>query len=156
MTAPITYRAMQVGDIPAVSALVWNTFEAFIAPDYGDEGIQTFSRFVQPDALRERIYKGALFLLAEVETTLAGMIEMNGSSHITLLFVDAAFQGRGISRELLRHALDICKQRLPDLDLVTVHSSPYAVEIYRRLGFVALSPQQKRSGILYTPMALFV
>ncbi len=155
MTTPITYRAMQVGDIPVVSALVWHTFEAFIAPDYGHEGIQTFSRFVQPDALRERYDKGALFL-AEVETTIAGMIEMNGHSHITLLFVDAAFQGRGISRELLRRALDICKQHRPNLDLVTVHSSPYAVEIYHRLGFVPLGPQQESSGILYVPMALSV
>lgn len=155
MTAPITYRAMQVEDIPAVSALVWNTFEAFVAPDYGDEGIQTFSQFVQPNALRERFHKGTLFLLAEVESTLAGMIEMNGYSHITLLFVDANFQRCGIGRELLRCALDICKQHKPDVDLITVHSSPFAVEIYRKLGFVPLGPQQKCNGILYVPMMDF-
>ena len=35
---------------------------------------------------------------------------------------------------------------------VTVNSSPYGVEFYHKLGFRDLRPQEKRDGIIYTPM----
>ena len=35
---------------------------------------------------------------------------------------------------------------------VTVNASPYGVEFYHRLGFRDLRPQEKRDGIIYTPM----
>ena len=35
---------------------------------------------------------------------------------------------------------------------MTANSSPYAVEIYQKLGFHALSEEQKRDGIRFTPM----
>ena len=35
---------------------------------------------------------------------------------------------------------------------MTVHSSPYAVEVYRRFGFVPLGGEREENGIRYTPM----
>ena len=34
----------------------------------------------------------------------------------------------------------------------TVHSSPYAVEVYRHLGFVPTDSEQVTHGLRYTPM----
>ena len=34
----------------------------------------------------------------------------------------------------------------------TVNSSPYAVEVYRHLGFVPTDTEQLTNGIRYTPM----
>ena len=34
----------------------------------------------------------------------------------------------------------------------TVHSSPYAVEVYRHLGFAATGPEQTVNGLRFTPM----
>ncbi len=39
-----------------------------------------------------------------------------------------------------------------DGDVFTVNSSPYAVEIYRRLGFAPTDHEQITNGIRYTPM----
>ena len=39
-----------------------------------------------------------------------------------------------------------------DRQTFTVHSSPYAVEVYRHLGFVATDAEQTVSGLRFTPM----
>ena len=51
--------------------------------------------------------------------------------HICCFFVAAAHQRRGIGRKLWEHLLANSKN-----DLFTVHSSPYAVPVYHKLGFV--------------------
>ena len=76
-----------------------------------------------------------------------GVLAAEGS-HIALFFVDPAVQRQGIGRQLF----------LADLgeggwDRVTVHSSPYAVEVYRHLGFSPTAEEQlSPDGIRYTPM----
>lgn len=35
---------------------------------------------------------------------------------------------------------------------MTVHSSPFAVEIYRHLGFVATGEERTVNGLRFTPM----
>lgn len=154
LTEGITYRAMQLEDAPAVSELVLRTFHLFVAPDYRAEGIQAFTGFVQPVPLQNRLRLGAHGFVAVVDDRIVGMIELRNLSHITLLFVDSAYQRRGISRELVRLALEFCREYNPQLREVTVNSSPYAVEIYRRLGFVPTNIQQDTNGILYVPMKL--
>jgi ribosomal protein S18 acetylase RimI-like enzyme len=154
LTEGITYRAMQLDDAPAVSDLALRTFRTYIAPSYRMEGIQTFTTYIQPQTIRGRLKLGALGLVSVVDDSIVGMIEMLGYSHVTLLFVDGAYQRRGISRELLRLMLDICRQRDPQLKEVTLNSSPYALEIYKHLGFVPTDMQQESNGILYTPMKL--
>jgi GNAT superfamily N-acetyltransferase len=43
------------------------------------------------------------------------MIEVRNSEHVALLFVDKAFQQRGIAKELLHRALNICRNNDPAL-----------------------------------------
>jgi predicted GNAT family N-acyltransferase len=43
------------------------------------------------------------------------------------------------------------RKRAPDRTL-TVNSSPYAVPVYAKLGFVPTDREQVQSGIRYTPM----
>lgn len=37
---------------------------------------------------------------------------------------------------------------------LTVHAAPYAVEAYKRLGFVATDSERTEDGVRYTPMLL--
>ena len=39
---------------------------------------------------------------------------------------------------------------------MTVKSSPYAVDVYRRFGFEATAPEQVNKGIRFVPMKLSV
>lgn len=150
----VIYRLMRPGEEAAVCAMVERCFNAFIAPGYAAEGAQEFLSYARPERLAERVSRQHLVLVAEADGLIAGMIEMRGEDHVSLLFVDAAYQRRGISRELLRQALALCRARRPDLRVVTVNSSPYAVPVYERLGFRPLAQEQQKNGIRYTPMAL--
>ena len=75
-------------------------------------------------------------------------------AHISMLFVDRAFQGHGIARALINRALAICRREKPELASVTVNSSPYAVPIYERVGFHVTAPEQVVHGIRFTAMVL--
>lgn len=154
MNGAIIYRRMQAGEETIVCAMIERCFQTFVAPGYAPEGVQEFLAYASPEPMAERVRGGSFVLVAESGGVVAGMIEMRDHDHVSLLFVDAAFMRRGISRELLRRALDICRAARPDLQVVTVNSSPYAVPVYERLGFYVLSPEQETNGIGYTPMAL--
>ena len=67
----------------------------------------------------------------------------NEGKHIALFFVDARYQRQGIGRQLFESA----KQAG-----MTVNASPYAVEIYHKLGFVETDKEQVVNGLRFTPM----
>ena len=68
-------------------------------------------------------------------------------THIALFFVAADRLRQGIGRRC-----GITCAVSPRLQLFTVNASPYAVPVYRRFGFCALTGEQCRDGIRYTPM----
>lgn len=71
-------------------------------------------------------------LLAVVDGDIAGFIELAGS-HVSNLFVDPAFQGRGIGSALMAEA----ERRIEgDLTLSVFTVNPDARRLYERLGFV--------------------
>jgi GNAT superfamily N-acetyltransferase len=130
-------------DLALALALVERVFMQFEAPDYTAEGIATFRTFIHdPEAVAALTFYGAT-----VEEKLAGVLATRGNSHIALFFVEPCFQRQGIGRALFLAAKAACST-----DLMTVNSSPYAVEIYRRLGFVPISSEQMKDGIRFTPM----
>ena len=148
------YRLMLPADLLGVSELVWRTFDAFVAPDYTLEGVEAFWQYVQPEALRQRLQSRHFGLICRVNEQLVGVIEVRDYQQITLLFVAKEWQRRGIARELLRRAVQTCRARRPMQTEVKVHSSPYAVPIFKRLGFRPLGPRQSEKGMVYVPMAL--
>ena len=76
-----------------------------------------------------------------------GVLAAEGD-HIALFFVDPAVHRQGIGRRLFQAYLSA-----GGWDCVTVHSSPYAVEVYRHLGFSPTAEEQlSPDGIRYTPM----
>ena len=132
-------------DLSAALALVWRVFLAFEAPDYCEEGIETFRSFLQSGEELEKLR----FYGAYEENTLIGVLATRGEdgAHIALFFVDAAWQGRGVGKALFLLARERCRS-----ERMTVHSSPYAKNIYEHLGFTAVSSEQLSNGIRYHPM----
>ncbi|MDY5985749.1 MAG: GNAT family N-acetyltransferase, partial [Lachnoclostridium sp.] len=79
--------------------------------------------------------------------TLVGVLSMRDPRHISSFFVDAAYHRRGIGRRLFDSM-----RRDYACQVFTVNSSPYAVEVYRHLGFVPTASEQTVDGMLFTPM----
>lgn len=124
-------------------ALVERVFMQFEAPDYLPEGTITFRAFLHdPEAVALLVFYGAY-----VEDQLVGVLATRGNSHIALFFVEPCFQRQGVGRALFQAAREACL-----LDEMTVNASPYAIEIYKKLGFHALSEEQLKDGIRFTPM----
>jgi 8-oxo-dGTP diphosphatase len=147
-------RFMEPGEEGAVCDLVARTFGEFVAPDYSTEGVQEFLEYVQPDALLQRSLGTHFTLLAVMQDQIVGMIEVRDDDHISLFFVDRGHLRRGIGRELLHKAAQICRRRRPTAAEMSVNSSLYAVPVYERLGFRQTGPDQVKNGIHFVPMAL--
>ena len=67
--------------------------------------------------------------------------------HINLLFVSGEHHRKGIARKLLNTMIDYYKP-----STITVNSSPYALEAYKRLGFREICEEKIENGIRFTPM----
>ena len=114
--------------------LIWTTFLQFEAPDYSEEGVQSF--------------KTLEFWGAYDHKELKGVIATNENrKHICCFFVKAQYHNQGIGRKLWEYL-----QKNSHSKIITVNSSPYAVPIYRKLGFVDISAEQLSDGMRYTPM----
>ena len=144
-------RELCDADIKEAIDLVWTVFSEFEAPEYEQDGIDEFKRFISLSAINGMRASGELRIWGLYdEKTLAGVIASRGPTHISLLFVRKEYHRRGIARALLAVAEDCC--RLAGRSEITVNSSTYAVEVYHRLGFVDTDKEKVINGIRFTPM----
>ena len=117
-----------------------------VAPD---KGVAEFRRYIGHGAISEKMDNGELSLWGSFEGgRMTGVAAVRTMDHISLLFVRKEFHRRGIARRLFETA----KQACAGAKEITVNSSPYAVEIYKRLGFVPVSEEKTLGGIRFTPM----
>ena len=154
MDGAITYRNARPGEEIQVCELVARVFNEFVAPGFAPHGIREFFRYVHPEAMQLRWQKGHFALVAVAGDQIVGAIEMMPPDHVSLLFVDASHQRRGISRELLCRSIDVCRTQEPGITDISVNSSPNAVLMYERLGFVQQQSEQEINGIRFVPMQL--
>ena len=147
MSKQYTYSELTTDRLYETLELVRDVFMEFEAPDYSEEGIEEFLRFLEPDEIAEKLDDDNLRIwICEYGEEIVGMIS-GMESHINLLFVSGKHHRKGIARTLLKMMTDNYKP-----GEMTVNSSPYALEAYRRLGFIETDTEQEISGIRYTPM----
>jgi GNAT superfamily N-acetyltransferase len=155
----IHIRAMQPEEVQTVSVFIQRVFHEFVAPDLLPGGVEHFLSHITPGALVARLAEGELILLAELTgdsggaQVLTGVTAIRKGPHISLLFVAPEHQGRGIARRLLDAGIAQCRQTGPQNPRITVNSSIYAFEIYKRLGFEQTKEEQQLNGIRFIPMA---
>jgi GNAT superfamily N-acetyltransferase len=136
-------RQITQQEVSPALELIWNVFNEFEAPEYSNEGIKTFEKFIRDnDAIALLEIYGAF-----EHDNLLGVIAVRGKNHIAMFFLRKQYHRKGIGRKLFEYALQNC-----DSDSITVNSSPYAVPIYQRLGFVNTNEEQTVDGIRFTPM----
>ena len=140
---PYPVRRLSPEEIPTALELCWQVFLEFEAPEYPAEGVAAF-RASLDDRERTRQLK---FYGAFDGEKLVGVLCMRPPQHIGGFFVDAAYHRRGIGRHLFE-----AMRRDYGTQVFTVNSSPCAVEVYRRLGFVPTDTEQLTDGLRYTPM----
>jgi GNAT superfamily N-acetyltransferase len=150
--AGITYRLMRDGEEQAVCDLVHRVFDLSVAPLYRKGGQRNFKQYADPAEMSERVHSDHFVLLALAGGDIIGMIEIRRHRHVSLLFVEPKFQGKGVGGELLGKALELCRRKDSQIREVTVNSSPNAVKAYERMGFQSTGEEQVISGVRFIPM----
>ena len=136
-------KLLQSEKVDAIN-LIWNVFLEFEAPDYIDEGINTFRDFIN----NEGAMNGLEIYGAYENRNLIGIIATrNEGNHIALFFVHGKYHRKGIGRKLFEVVLKDSTS-----ESITVNSSPYAIGIYHKLGFVDTDIEQTKEGMRFTPM----
>ncbi len=148
----LTFRTIQSGEETKVCQLVMESFHEFVAPDYSAGGNSEFSKYVKPQSIPQRLTNNHFILVALDKEIFTGMIEVRNYNHISLLFVKKEYHHQGIAKKLLQIAIDKCRKCNPDLALIDVDSSPFAVTIYEKMGFLKVDTEQVKTGIRFTPM----
>lgn len=136
-------RILVQKELPRALSLVREVFLQFEAPEYSVQGIREFYNFLDDSAEIARL----TFYGAFSGRQILGVLAMRGL-HISLFFVHPAHHRHGLGRSLF----DAARQKIPN-SVLTVNSSPYAVKIYRCLGFHATDCEQVTNGIRYIPMS---
>ena len=147
------FRKLNKGEFCEASDLIWSVFNEFEAPEYSNEGIYTFKEFINADKLYENSEKGFMnFLACFDQRKLVGIIASRESCHISLLFVKKEHHHKGIARELFNKLTAEIVENNPNAKCITVNSSPFAVQIYKKLGFIPTDEEQIQDGLRFTPM----
>lgn len=124
--------------------LVWEVFQEFEAPGYSPEGVDTFHRIIHtPETINRLEMYGAF----EGQKLTGVLATRSSGTHISLFFVHSEHLRQGIGSKLFRHLTSNST-----VEKITVNSSPYAVEVYHRMGFTDTDKELLTDGIRYTPM----
>ena len=143
------YSEMSKDKLYDTLALIRDVFMEFEAPDYSEEGIAEFLDFLEPLSITAMLDDGEMRIwTCEHDDRIVAALAA-GEKHINLLFVDGKFHRKGIARRLLEIMVENYKPTE-----ITVNSSPYAIEAYKRLGFVETNSERLENGIRFTPMKL--
>ncbi|MEI0602687.1 GNAT family N-acetyltransferase [Brachyspira alvinipulli] len=122
-------------NLEEVSILAKNIYLKYNSNLDTKEGIENVLMFISFDSMKVRFFmEGSLILTAKDDNDIiVGMLEITNYDHISLFFVDDKHFKLGIATQLFEEAKNILKS-----DKYTVKSSNYALEFYKKLGFVQL------------------
>jgi GNAT superfamily N-acetyltransferase len=144
------FRPAHIDDAAAISALIQQFSHAFtLAPDGSgaDQFFASVSAEAEAGYIADPRYRYITVFAGDV---LAGFIAMRDRSHLFHLFVAPQFQRQGLATRLWRAALTSA----PGLEGFTVNSSPSALPVYQRFGFVPAGAPVEMHGICFVPMRL--
>ncbi len=87
--------------------LVLSVFMQYEAPDYSEEGVQTFINFINNKEAIDKLKVYGAFNNSEITGVIA---TRNQGNHITLFFVDGKYHRQGIGRKLFETVIKESKQ----------------------------------------------
>ncbi len=137
-------KKLEQSDMDEALKLVLNVFMIYEAPDYIDEGINTFRNCIASQEFIDNLTMYGAFNYNEILGVIA---TRNEGNHIALFFVDGNYHRQGIGKKLIKIVIENSSS-----NKITVNSSPYAMEAYHHLGFIDANTEQLTDGIRYTPM----
>lgn len=132
--------------------MIWRTFLKFEGKEYTREGIKNFFDFITDDDLHAAFLRGEYRLMVALDgETVIGAGSIRSRNHLSLLFVEEAYHRRGVGRAILMKLCDYLEKEAGER-FMSLKAAPYAVDFYRKLGFMVIRPEEEYSGIRVTSM----
>jgi len=148
MNEEYLFGKLEIEQLDKALVLIRDVFYEYIADEFSDEGVEEFMQFIEPSAIKDMLTQGKIhFWTCEDNGKVIGVLAGENSGYINLLFVNRQYHRKGVARRLL----DMMIEQF-NLSEITVKSSRYAVEIYRKLGFTETGGEQIVNGIRFIPM----
>ena len=137
--------------------LAFRVFLKYEAKEYGEKGTDSFARFLSSTTLEKLFRTGRYIVYTAMKgNDIIGLASLRSGNHLSLLFVDEAYHRQGIASELIKTIQDYLLKET-QYQTLTVHSSPYGIPFYERMGFKATDEQiTAEDGIIYTPMQMYI
>ncbi|MES2743242.1 MAG: GNAT family N-acetyltransferase [Pseudomonadota bacterium] len=149
----IALRVARDDDAGAASALVQTSFVALAAHDWSPQAKATFLARTAPVALRGEIAQAAFAGAAFEGARMVGFLLMPEPALVGILFVDPQYLRRKIAAALWTQAREHIVATFHKVNIIELNATPFAVEFYRAMGFVAVSPECVLDGHRATRMA---
>ncbi len=132
--------------------LIEECFDKFVAPDYCQEGIDTFKNsYIYNKEFHEKFYQGSEKMYgAYLQDKLVGCLSISVNNTISCVFVKGEFHRQGIATRLFNTVLGELKSR--GETHIKLNASPYALSFYHSIGFEDKGTESEYKGIRYTPM----
>jgi len=139
-------------DYDNIMRMVWETFLKYDAKDYTEEGIRNFDEFIHSDSLYQSFVMGTYQIMVALDgDRIIGMASVRNRSHLSLLFVHEDYHRQGVGSALISLFCKYLKEEMAE-QRMTVWAAPYAVDFYKKLGFVVIEPEKVIDGIRITTM----
>ena len=152
----ITFENMKREEAEIVSNIALLAFATIESKGFTPEGKANFTNYVSPNAIASRLNFDHNVILAIADSKIAGVIEIRGGNHISMLFVSPEYIDNGIGTKLLSHAIAQVRKehsKSKTVKQVTVHAADDSVAFYLKRGFRTIAARQERDGICFTTMA---
>lgn len=140
----IQIKNISFDDFSEARKMVWNVFLEYESPDYTAEGVLAFKKVIESNEFLKML---EIYGAYEGENLIGVIATRNEGTHIALFFVEGKYHRNGIGRKLFEFVLKLNKEKY-----MTVNSSPYAVEVYRKFGFKDTDSEKNVDGIIFIPM----
>lgn len=141
-------------DIEEAFELVKDVFMEFDAPDYSQEGVNEFiNKIIENKEFINKFKMGEQMMIGAFHNNkIIGVLAISTRNHISLVFVDKKYHRMGIATKLVNEIVSRLKSK--NIDKIKLNSSPYAIQFYEKIGFIATDIEQIKNGIRYVPMEL--
>ena len=137
-------KKLSKNELEIALEMVWKVFCEYEAVNYPESGKEAFYRAIHSEEYLAMLEVYGAFC---DEKIVGIMATRNEGAHVALFFVDGKYHRKGIGKKLWEAVLSNTSA-----NLITVHSSLYAAEVYKKLGFYQTDSIKEDCGIQYIPM----
>jgi GNAT superfamily N-acetyltransferase len=116
--------------------------------------VRDFLAYVSTQAIGERLRRQHTILVALDGARIVGAVDIDDYRHIDLLFIEKAYHGKGIARELVQRCIELALEARPSLKELTADTSDFGQRAYESMGFEPAGPQMVEHGRHFQRMRL--